>query len=128
MHFLVIDTRFGASVHVFLEHDPRAHPGFPELSVRAVSLEPPLGPDGEAAGWSGSGFSQTAAVGQNPWHADRFREFGSDRAVAGAGFVLVEPRFVGPSWSEYVSRYRPEGGKTLKRPRLPVLPASRSEL
>jgi hypothetical protein len=127
MHFLVIDTRFGAPVHVFLEHDPRAHPGFPGLTVRAVDLDPPRGPYGEPLGWSGASYSPTSAVGQNPWRTDRFREFGSDRAVAGAGFVLVEPRYVGPSWSEYVNAYRPEGGKPHRRPRLPVLPVTRTE-
>jgi hypothetical protein len=127
MHFLVIDTRFGAPVHVFLEHDPRAHPGFPGFDVRAVDLETPLGPDGEPPRWSGAGYCPTSSVGQHPWRADRYREFGSDRAVVGAGFVLVEPRYVGPSWSDYVNAYRPEGGKLLRRPRLPSLPVPRSE-
>jgi hypothetical protein len=119
MHFLVIDDRFGTPIHVFLEFDPREHNGFPELPVRRVSLDAPL-PSAEEVPWRvGLGASPTGAVGQNPWRADRFREFGSDRAVAAAGYVLIEPRYIGSSWSFYLSAFRPEGGKQVKRPRVP---------
>ena len=115
MHFLVIDNRFGAPIHVFLDLDPREHDGFPGLKVREVDLDSPLLPGEEVPWRAGLGAAPMGAVGQNPWRADRFQEFGSDRAVAAAGFALIEPRYVGPSWSAYLSAFRPEGGKPVKR-------------
>ena len=120
MHFLVIDNRFGTPIHVFLELDPRAHGGFPGLAVRRVNLDSPLLPGAEVPWRAGLGVAPMGAVGQHPWQADQFREFGSDRAVAAAGFALIEPRYVGSNWSSYLSAFRPEGGKPVKRPRLPV--------
>jgi hypothetical protein len=120
MHFLVIDHRYGTPIHVFLELDPREHDDFPELVVRRVDLDSPV-PVGEEVPWrAGLGVSPMGAVGQSPWRADRFQEFGSDRAVAAAGYVLIEPRYVGETWSGYLSAFRPEGGKPVKRPRLPA--------
>jgi hypothetical protein len=126
MHFLVIDSRFGTPIHVFLERDPRGEDDFPGLAVQAVTLESPVASGEETLWRSGVGSASASAVGRNPWRSDRFREFESDRAVAGAGFVLIEPRYVGPSWWSYLSTFRPEGGKPPKRPR-PPLAAPRAE-
>jgi hypothetical protein len=109
MRYLIIDTRFPSPVHVFLEQDPQAEAGFPAgLRVLRVTLET------AAAGPPDCGVSvgPLAAVGQNPWHPERFREFRSDGAAAGAGFGLIEPRFVGATWSAYVRAFRP-GGRTI---------------
>jgi hypothetical protein len=120
MHFLVIDRRYGTPIHVFLELDPREQDGFPELTVRQVDLDSPLPAGGEVPWRAGLGVSPMGAVGQSPWRTDRFQEFGSDRAVVAAGYVLIEPRYVGQSWSGYLSAFRPEGGKPVKKPRLPA--------
>lgn len=101
-HFLVVDDRFGTPIHVFLELDPTAEPGFPGFAVRAVTLDP-------AASLPGLGMPAGAAIGRNPEQLDRFRAFRSDRAAAGAGFILIEPRYVGPSWPAYVLAFRPGG-------------------
>src|SRR5262245_27060794 len=111
MHFLVIDDRFGTPIYVLLETDPRSEGGFPALPVREITLER----------WAGSTITPgshigrpSASVGRDPAHLDQFREFGSDWAVARAGFILIEPRYIGPSWSSYLSAFRPEGEKPLK--------------
>lgn len=107
-HFLIIDNRFGTPIHVFLELDPTGEPGFPGFGVRAVMLEP-------HDGSSGLGVPAGLAIGRNPHRLDRFRVFGSNQAVAGAGFILIEPRYVGPNWSGYVVAFRPGGDKPIKR-------------
>ena len=56
------------------------------------------------------------AIGRDPYHLDVFREFTSDGAVARGGFILIEPRYVGPSWDAYVREFRPQGEKPAKRP------------
>src|SRR5262245_62165526 len=106
MHFLVVDNRFGTPIYVILESDPRGERGFPALRVREVTLEERVGP--------------RAAVGRDPARLDRFREFRSEGAVAGAGFILIEPRYVGPNWVSYLSAFRPEGEKPHKHWREPV--------
>lgn len=112
MHFLVIDARFGTPIYVFLDRDPHGQDGYPDLAVQEVTLEAGTG---EAAG-------RRVAIGRDPAHLEQFREFGSDGAVARAGFILVEPRYVGPSWEGYSRHFRPEGEKPVKRSRL--LPAA----
>ena len=121
MHYLVIDRRFPAPIYVFLELDPRDEKDFPGFAVLAVTLEPPAPPgDPRKAPPSVPG----AAVGRDPWRLDRYREFASDRSTAAAGFILIEPRYVGPDWSGYVRTFRPEGEKPHKRPR-PAAPSGR---
>jgi hypothetical protein len=107
MHFLVVDGRYGTPVYAFLETDPRADAGFPGLAVREVALDP-----AEAA----AGFAARVSVGLDPGRGDRFREFRSDGAVASAGFILIEPRYVGATWQGYVTEFRPQGEKPVKRP------------
>jgi hypothetical protein len=98
--FLVIDARFGTPIHVFLELDPRLDDDYPGQTVREVTLESP-------ASRVDGGF----AIGRDPSRADRFRKFGCDGAVVGAGFILIEPRFVGATWQAYTREFRPQGGK-----------------
>ena len=109
MHFLVVDNRFGTPIYVILQSDPRCERDFPQLKVREVTLE-------EQAGAG-------AAVGRDPARLDQFREFRSDGAVAGAGFILIEPRYVGPSWLSYLTTFRPEGEKPFKHTRKAVVAA-----
>ena len=106
MHFLVVDVRFGTPIYVFLESDPKRDSEYPGLTVREVVLE--------ADAPTGS-FSRRTAIGRDPNHLAVFREFGSDGAVAGAGFILVEPRYVGTTWEGYLRHFRPEGEKPAKR-------------
>lgn len=107
-HFLIVDNRYGTPIHVFLELDPTTEPGFPGFGVRPVTLEWPAGPPG-------LGVPAGVAIGRNPHQLDSFRTFGSDKAVAGAGFILIEPRYVGPNWPAYVLAFRPGGVKPCKR-------------
>lgn len=105
MHFLVVDARFGTPIYVLLENDPQGAEDYPGLTVREVTLE--LGP--------APGASRRRAIGRDPAHLELFREFVSDGAVARAGFILVEPRYVGPNWEGYCRQFRPEGEKPVKR-------------
>jgi hypothetical protein len=57
------------------------------------------------------GVGRRPAIGRDPYHLDRFREFASDGAVSRGGFILIEPRYVGPSWEAYVREFRPQGEK-----------------
>ena len=41
MFFLIIDSRFGTPIHVFLELDPRLEGDYPGQTVREVTLESP---------------------------------------------------------------------------------------
>jgi hypothetical protein len=107
MHFLVVDTRYGVPIHAFLELDPRGTTDYPGLVVREVAIEL-----ADPAG----GVGRRVAVGRNPHRLDKFQEFESDVAVARAGFILIEPRYVGPTWQAYVSEFRPQGEKAHKRP------------
>lgn len=106
--YLVVDRRFSTPITIFLDLDPTADPGFPGLAVREVTLAPP----GRA---EGSGVSARDAIGRDPVHLDQFRSFPSDRAVATAGFILIEPRYVGPNWSAYVQAFKPDGEKPQRR-------------
>jgi hypothetical protein len=112
MHFLVVDDRFGTPIYVILESDPRGERVFPTLRVREVTLEERVGPG--------------TAVGRDPVNLDRFRMFRSDAAVAGAGFILIEPRYVGPDWRSYLTAFHPEGEKPHKHRREPVATNDRS--
>lgn len=100
MFFLVIDSRFGTPIHVFLEIDPRLDEDYGGNRVREVTLESL--PDR---------LESPYAVGQDPVRSDRYRKFRSEGAVASAGFILIEPRFVGASWQAYTREFRPQGGK-----------------
>jgi hypothetical protein len=64
----------------------------------------------------GAGVRSDTAIGRDPQRVDHFREFRSDRHVRAAGFVLIEPRYVGPSWETYIGVFHPEGGKQLQLP------------
>ncbi len=121
LNFLVLDSRFGTMIYVILESDPRADREFPGLAVREILLERRTTTPGVTPQDAGVGAG--AAIGRDPAHLDRFREFGSDRSVAGAGFILIEPRYVGPSWPAYLSAFRPDGDKPLKRHRETARPA-----
>src|SRR5262245_43865852 len=117
MHYLVIDDRFGTPIYVLLETDPRLERGFPTLPVREITLERWVSSTASSSHTSRS----IASVGRDPAHLDQFREFGSDWAVAQARFILIEPRYVGPSWPSYLSAFRPEGEKPMKlRPVTPM--------
>jgi hypothetical protein len=105
MHFLVVDPRFGTPIYVFLESDPQTDAHYPGLAVQEITLEPAL---------PGSGNRRTS-IGRDPHHLARFREFASDRAVSHAGYILVEPRFVGVNWEGYSRQFRPEGERPAKR-------------
>lgn len=106
--YLVVDNRFPVPVTVLLDFDPSAEPGYPGFAVREVTLDPP----GQS---QGSEVSAGDAIGRDPGRLDRFRTFASDRAVIRAGFILIEPRYVGPSWPSYVLAFRPGGGKPPRR-------------
>jgi hypothetical protein len=106
MYFLVIDKRFGTPIYAFLESDPRGSKGYPDLAVREVSVE---------AAEAIVGPTKRLSLGCDPRHPDHFREFRSDGALLRAGYVLVEPRYVGETWQEYESAFQPQGGKVQKR-------------
>jgi hypothetical protein len=107
MHFLVIDPRYGTPIYVLLESDPSGTEDYPALAVREVTLE------------AGSPTGRRTALGRDPNRLEQFREFVSDVAVSRAGFILVEPRYVGATWEGYCRHFRPEGDKPAKRPGRP---------
>jgi hypothetical protein len=112
VYFLVIDVRFGTPIYVFLALDPREADDYPGLPVREVTLSFPL------AAEDGSGPQRSVgrcSVGQDPNWMNLFREFASDGAVAGAGFILIEPLYVGPTWQAYAREFRPQGGNVGRR-------------
>ena len=61
MHFLVVDSRFGTPIYVFLGRDPHGQAGYPGLAVQEVTLEP-----GAAC--------RRAAIGRDEEFAREFRE------------------------------------------------------
>jgi len=105
MHFLIIDSRYGTPIYVFLEIDPRGAEAYPGLAVREVAIE--FAPTTDRAG-------RRSAIGRDPHHLNRFQEFTSDGATAKAGFILIEPRYVGPTWEAYTREFRPQGEKPTK--------------
>jgi hypothetical protein len=107
--YLVVDNRFPIPITILLDLDPSAEPGFPGFVVREVTLEPTGRADGQ------QGVSARDAIGRDPGKLDRFRSFPSDGAVARAGYILIEPRYVGPSWPAYVLAFRPGGEKPQRR-------------
>jgi len=112
MHFLVIDNRYGVPIYVFLEQEPSREAGRPSPRGRWVILETSTPADpGVKLPKHESGAM--ASIGGDPERLDRFAEFPSDAHVKAAGYSLIEPRYVGPSWETYVSVFRPEGGKRL---------------
>lgn len=106
MHFLVVDARYGTPIYVFLESDPNGVVGYPGLAVQEIILETTISPS----------TGRRVAIGRDPNHLERFREFASDWAAARAGFILIEPRYVGTTWEGYCQHFRPEGDKPVKRP------------
>jgi hypothetical protein len=117
MHFLVIDSRFRVPVFVFLELDPRGPGTEPGLAVRGVTLEPVQEDPTRRSQPGGAVVCSRVAIGQDPERPDRFVEFPSDGHVRAAGFSLIEPRYVGPSWASYLSVFRPGGEPRPKEPR-----------
>jgi hypothetical protein len=114
MHFLVIDDRFRVPIFVFLELDPRESGGDGAGAVSIVTLELAAALPGGAPRREGDSFRAHAAIGCDPHQPDRYVEFPSDGHVRAAGFALIEPRYVGPSWETYLNVYRPEGEKHFK--------------
>ena len=113
-YFLLIDDRFKVPVFVFVELKPKRR-------AREVSIEfAPAGP-GVRRCWVGVGAA--SSLGRHPEHLDRFREFPNDAQARAAGYVPIEPRYVGPSWESYLGAFRPEGERPPKLPA--VRPAAR---
>ena len=110
MHFLVIDRRFGVPIYVFLESDPNDNEGRAKLRGRWVTLEPAASSKRNDERQH-SELGTVAAIGGDPNRPDRFAVFASDGDVRAAGFSLIEPRYLGPSWETYLSVFHPEGGK-----------------
>jgi hypothetical protein len=94
---------------VFVEIEPRR-------PARAVTIEAAAAP-GEHRRWAGVG--PTTCLGRDPAHLDRFKEFPSDAHARAAGYLLIEPRYIGPNWESYVGAFRPEGKRPAKLPRPP---------
>ena len=122
-YFLVIDERFSVPIFVFLESDPRNNVRLPDpgLLVRWVTLEVAAPKSDQSAARDGATVRSDSAIGRDPERLERFREFPSERHVRAARYVLIEPRYVGPSWETYCGVFRPEGeGRTkhASRPRL----------
>jgi hypothetical protein len=105
VHFLVIDIRFGTPIYVFLAFDPREAVDYPGMPVREITLTLPYAPDCSGP-LRGVG---RCSIGQDPNWISSFREFASDGAVAGAGYILIEPLYVGPTWQAYAQEFRPQG-------------------
>lgn len=118
MAFLIVDERFGVPIYVFLETDPRGTDDFPPLRVCEVQFE-------QLAAGVRPG-TQGAGVGQHPMSSMAFREFISDSAVAAAGYGLIEPRFVGNNWQQYLSGFCPGGNRSGKSRSAKSVPARAS--
>jgi hypothetical protein len=104
-YFLLVDDRFRVPIFVFVEVEPRR-------PARAVTIEfAPVG-RGEHRCWVG--VSPNTSLGRHPQHWDRFQEFRSDAHARAAGFLPIEPRYVGPSWESYLGAFRPEGERPPK--------------
>jgi hypothetical protein len=109
VHYLVIDTRYGVPIYVFLERDPNNADERAKLRGRWVTLEPAATAANDDPTHSTIGTS--AAIGGDPNRPDRYAVFACERALHAAGFSLIEPRYMGPSWDTYLSVFHPEGGK-----------------
>jgi hypothetical protein len=116
VHYLVIDDRFRVPVFVFLELDPRGPDARWARAVRGVTLELAETGAGGRAPAGGAVFRPQVAIGGDPERPDRFVEFPSDGHVRAAGYALIEPRYVGPTWESYLSVFRPEGERRPKAP------------
>ena len=114
----MIDERFSVPIFVFLESDPRTNARLadPGLFVRWVTLDlaAPRSESGGARG--GSSVRSDSAIGRDPERLEKFREFPSERQLRAARYVLIEPRYVGPSWETYCGVFRPEGEGRTKHP------------
>jgi hypothetical protein len=115
MHFLVIDDRFRVPIFVFLELDPRESGVDCVGVVRVVTLEAAAARSGGTPRRTGDSFRAQATIGRDPNQPDRYVEFPSDGHVRAAGFAVIEPRYVGPSWETYLNVFRPEGEKQFKQ-------------
>lgn len=115
MHFLVMDNRFVVPIFVFLESDPSDRDGYPRLHGRWVTLEPAAATE-TTTRRAHIGSCSSVAVGGDPSRADRFAKFESDTEVRAAGFALIEPQYIGPSWETYLNVFHPEGGKRSSGP------------
>jgi hypothetical protein len=115
VHFLVVDNRYGAPIFVFLECDPIEFDDSLGVRGRWVTLEPATSLEigGESRR---SVLGSGAAVGGDPNSPDRFAIFASEGQVRDAGFSLIEPRYIGPSWETYLRIFHPEGGKEKRSP------------
>ena len=111
-YFLLVDGRFRVPICVFVEIEPRR-------PARAVTIEPSVAQPGEHRCRSGVG--PTTCLGRHPQQWDRFKEFPTDRHARAAGYLPIEPRYVGPSWESYLAAFRPEG----ERPAKPARPPGR---
>ncbi len=111
-YFLLVDHRFRVPICVFVEIEPRR-------PARAVTIEASVAEPGEHRCRSGVG--PTTCLGRHPQLWDRFKEFPSDGHARAAGYLPIEPRYVGPSWESYLAAFRPEG----ERPAKPARPAGR---
>jgi hypothetical protein len=79
-----------------------------------VTIEFPPVRSGEPRCWVG--VSPTTSLGRHPEYWDRFKEFRSDGHARAAGYLPIEPRYVGPSWESYLGAFRPEGERPPKAP------------
>jgi hypothetical protein len=109
-YFLLVDERFRVPIFVFVELEPRR-------PARPVTIEFAVVEAGAHPCWVG--VRPNTSLGRHPEYWDRFKEFPSDARARAAGYLPIEPRYVGPSWESYLGAFRPEG----ERP--PKLPASR---
>jgi hypothetical protein len=117
-YYLVIDERFSVPIFVFLESDPRTNVRLadPGLFVRWVTLDLAAPRTDSAAARNSAGVRSDSAIGRDPERMERFREFPSERHLRAARFVLIEPRYIGPSWETYCGVFRPEGEGRTKHP------------
>lgn len=115
-YFLVIDKRFGVPIFVFLESDPRTslRPPDPGLFVRGVTLDVAVPRADSTAARGAAAVRSDTAIGRDPGRLEKFREFPSEGHLRAAHYVLIEPRYVGPSWETYCGVFRPEGEGRIK--------------
>jgi hypothetical protein len=107
-YFLLVDDRFRVPICVFVEIEPRR-------PARAVTIEVSPAAPGEHRCRVGVG--PATCLGRHPEHLNRFKEFASDGHARAAGYLPIEPRYVGPSWESYLAAFRPEGERPAKLPR-----------